>query len=440
MSIFDIFKSKKINDIEEKALTPQAVLSKEPIFVNQNKWVDKKELSQEQMLEQYKSWSFICSRLNGESVASSKLRLYVKTNKGQGKVKNFDTKAINVKKFNSIQKAIGKANEVEQIEEIYDHPALNLLYTVHDFSNYFDNMQMTQTYLDLTGNAYWYITKDAIGTPIGIYQMRPDLTKVVPGKQKLVKGYIYGNKEASALRTDEVIKFYVPNPSNPWYGQSCISAGSAEVSRNNLYNTYENSNLQNSGRPDFAVKYDGQLQKEEIKRLTYEWNRLYQGAQNAQKIKIMDSNWSIEKLSFTPKDMEYLQGRLYTKKDIASIFGVPFGLLDSSDELKAGLDNILAYYQRFAITPRLRRIQETLNEQYIPLFDNSGSLFFMFDDVVDDDKSFKVTKNVAYVNAGILSINEAREDEGYDPVDGGDELNASTSEMVKPTEVSYPNR
>jgi HK97 family phage portal protein len=426
MSLFDFFKK---NPSESKSLTPQPILSKEADIIEASKWSDSKTMSQEDMISQYKSWSFVCARLNGESVASANIRLYAITKKGQGRIKNFDTKSINEKTLQRVRKQAHITAPIESIEEIYSHPALDLLYEVHEFSNYFDNMQMTSTYLDLTGNAYWYIVKDSIGTPVGIYQMRPDYTKIVQGKQKMIKGYIYGNNsDKSALKTDDVIRFYVPNPSSFLYGKSCIEAASAEVSRNNLYNVYENSNIKNNGRPDFVVKYDGQLTREDQKRLDYEWNRLYQGASNSHKIKIMDSNWSIDKLSFNPKDMEFLNGRVFTKKDLASMFGVPYGLLDTSDELKAGLDNVLSYYQRFAIKPRLRRIEESLNEQYIPLFDNSGSLFFAFDDPVDDDKQFKVNKNVAYVKHGIISINEAREDEGYDSVEGMDNLQVKVSD------------
>lgn len=410
---------------EDKGKTPYPVLKNEPQIHVQDKWCEKKDITVSDMIAQYKSWSFVCARLNAETVASAKLRLYVKTKRGQGKVKNFDTRVVSNSEFKSLSKAL-KTSAIEQIEEVYDHPALNLLYQVNDFSNYFDNMQLTQTYMDLAGNAYWYLVKDAYGTPIQIYQMRPDMTEVVPAQQKLIKGYLYGAKEKTAMKIDEVIRFHVPNPASAYYGQSCIAAGQAEVSRNNLYNVYENSNLQNNARPDFAVKYDGTLTQADMKRLSAEWNRLYSGPKNNNKIKIMDQNFSIEKISFAPKDMEYLQGRIMTKKDIAAIFGVPYGLLDTSDQLKAGLDNVLVYYQRFAIKPRLRRIEETLTEKLLPMFD--ADLFFAFDDIVDESNEFKLKQNVEYVNAGIISRNEARATEGYEAVAGGDNLKIESTE------------
>lgn len=427
----------QVNQVEtvEKGLTPQPILTQENINVTQPRWSDK-DMKTSDMIAQYKSWSFVCARLNAESVASANIRLYAITKPNQAKIKNFDTKSVTGRRADNIIKSLRITTPVAQIDEVYDHPALNLLYKVHNFSNYFDHMQMTQTYLDLTGNAYWYIVKDRMGIPVGLYQMRPDITHIVPAKQQLIKGYMYGDKEQVALKTQDVIRFYVPNPSSFYYGKSCIEAGSAEVSRQNLYNQYENSNLQNNARPDFIVRYEGQLTKEDQKTLDYEWNRLYKGTKNAHKIHVMDSNWSIDKLSFSPKEMEFLQGRIYTKKDIASMFGVPYSLLDTSDQLKAGIDDALSYYQRFAIKPRLRRIEETLNEQLIPMFDDSRELYFAFDEVVDEDAVIRKDKNVAYVNSGIISVNEARELEGYDPVPDMDGLRMPVQKVDSATNIN----
>jgi len=419
--MFNIFRKK-----EEKAITPLAVNKHNVETVKQETWTDKKEMTQEDMLSQYKSWAFICARLNGESVASQKLRLYAKTAPNQKRIKNFATKEVDNQTFKRIIKSIPNTSPIDYIEEIYEHPVLDLIYNVNDNSNYFDNMQLTQTYMDITGNAYWYVVMDRDGMPAELHQMRPDMTKVVSGKTNLIQGYIYGNKDKSALKKDEVIRFNVPNPSNPFYGKSCIEAAFAEVSRNNLYNKYENSQLMNNGRPDFIIKYQGQLTQEDQRRLTMEWNRLYQGTNNAGKVKVMDNNFDVETLSFNPKDMEFLAGRLMTKKDLSSMFGIPYGMLDTSDELKAGLDNILSYYQRFAIKPRIRRIEETLNEQLIKFYDDSGDLFFAFDDPVDDNQKLNSEVNTKYVQAGILSVNEAREAIGYDPIEGGDDLKVST--------------
>lgn len=413
-------------EIEEKALTPLAVSRHNTETVTQDKWFDKKEMTQEQMISQYKSWAFICARLNGESVATQKLRLYARTSPNQKRIKNFTTKEVDNRTFSKIIKAIPNTKPVDVIEEVYDHPVLDLIYKVNSNSNYFDNMQLTQTYMDLTGNAYWYIVFDRDGMPAELYQMRPDFTSVVSGKTELIKGYIYGNTNKSALKTDEVVRFYVPNPSNPYYGKSCIEAASAEVSRNNLYNVYENSALMNNGRPDFIVKYEGNLTAEDQKRMTIEWNRLYQGTQNAGKIKVMDNNFNVTPLSFKPEEMQYLEGRHVTKKDLASMFGIPFSLLDSENQLKAGIQDIQVSYQRYGILPRLKRIEDTLNEQLINrYYDDSGDLFFMFDDCVSIDKKENSDIFTKYVNAGVLSVNEVRAELGYDSVEGGDDLKAS---------------
>jgi len=405
-----------------KKVTPLA--ANRPLFeaVNEKaRWAETK-LTSTQMLEQYKGWSFIAARLNGESVASQQIHLYAVTRQNQDRIKNFSTKEVDSKTVRRLIKEHPYVQQAEYVEEIFDHPALDLMYKVNDFSNYSDNFQLTQIYQDMTGNAYWFITKDTMGVPTGIYQLRPDLVKVKSGKTRLIVGYLYGNKDPSAFKVDEVVRFNVPNPNNFWYGQSCIEAGMASVSRQNLYDVYENSQLKNMGRPDFAVKYTGNLTAEDMKKLTAQWNRLYTNPNNAGKIKIFDNNWEIQELGFTPEEMKYLEGRKMTQREICLMFGVPYSLLDTSDQLKAGLDQIMPVYQRFTLKPRLTRIAETLTEQYLPMFDTSGDLFFDYDDPVDENQDFILKSNVEYKKAGIISVNEARARIGMDPVEGGDEV------------------
>ena len=93
---------------------------------------------------------------------------------------------------------------------------------------------------------------------------------------------------------------------------------------------------------------------------------------------------------------------------IASAFGVPYSYLDSSDAKKATSEIAERTYAKTTILPKITRIAEKLNEQLVPLYDDTGRMFLAYDNPVPQDKKALLAENVAYVNTGIMTVNEAR--------------------------------
>ena len=53
-----------------------------------------------------------------------------------------------------------------KIEEIKNHVILDLLERVNNFMSFYDLTEITFSNLELTGNAYWAVERNVIGTPI----------------------------------------------------------------------------------------------------------------------------------------------------------------------------------------------------------------------------------------------------------------------------------
>jgi hypothetical protein len=70
------------------------------------------------------------------------------------------------------------------------------------------------------------------------------------------------------------------------------------------------------------------------------------------------------------------------------------------------------------IEPRLRRIEETINEKLMPMYDEN--LFVAYDSVVPDDKAFELTTRTANLGSYVTTVNEEREKMGLDKVAWGD--------------------
>ena len=73
-----------------------------------------------------------------------------------------------------------------------------------------------------------------------------------------------------------------------------------------------------------------------------------------------------------------------------------------------------------AILPRLRRRDEKLNEQLIPLFDPSGRLFFHTPDPTPANQQYLLQQEQSDLRFGVRTINEIRAARGLAPVAWGD--------------------
>jgi len=70
------------------------------------------------------------------------------------------------------------------------------------------------------------------------------------------------------------------------------------------------------------------------------------------------------------------------------------------------------------VLPRCDRFAEKLNEKILPLYDDR--IFCAFDNCVPQDRELILKEQIGRVKVGIMLINEARAEQGLEPVEGGD--------------------
>ena len=127
----------------------------------------------------------------------------------------------------------------------------------------------------------------------------------------------------------------------------------------------------------------------------------------------------VQLLSHSMGDLAALAYLRATKEDVCNAFGVPLSFLTAETNL-ANLQAAEAQHACHAILPRLRRRDEKLNEQLVPLFDPSGRLFLASQDPVPIDANATVAQQQIDLKFGIVTINEVRGERGLPPVPWGD--------------------
>jgi len=371
------------------------------------------------LIAAYKSWVYIAASKNSNSVANSPLRLYVGKQTKSTKV-IVKTAKVDRKKEERIRKQgnlISYTRKAEEIEEVLEHPFLSMLKSVNPLISRFDLWEGTQLFLELTGNAFWYVFKNNLGVPQELWPLPPQYMRVVGSREKIVAGYVYQRAvEKIPFENEEIIHFKFFNPSGSLYGVGPLSAVMDSYIDDKNIRAFESNLMKNQGRPEAVLQAKEAISDVDFKRIKERWR-----GNKENKIGgtlVLENGLEYKPITFTPREMNYVVGRKLNREEIAAAFGVPMSKLTTEAVNLANAYVGEHQYMQDTIEPRLRRIEETINEKLMPMYDEN--LFVAYDSVVPDDKNFELTERTANLGSYVTSVNEEREKMGLDKVAWGE--------------------
>jgi len=325
-------------------------------------------------------------------------------------------------------------------KEIFTSPLLDLLKKVNPTMTKHDLFNNTQTYLDLDGNAFWFLAREEnAGREIKeIYLLRPDRVSVVSDKENPIQiaGYVYKAQDGGKItfEADEIIHFKNFNPQAmypyPAKGMGIVEAAYFSIHTDNKMREFNSAFFKNSARPDGMLIPDGDsaMAPEEYDRLKEEWNEEHQGSANAHKIAVLQGGLKWQEIGRSQNDMQYLEQMRFNRDEILSLFRVPKSLIGISEDVnRANAEAAIYVYSLKTIKPLMQSIVDTLNEFLVPYFKDKG-LYLDFVSPVTEDKA----EQRADFTAGIdkwYSRNEIREILGLAPTVGGDNFMGTLNQI-----------
>lgn len=346
-------------------------------------------------LKQAKGWIYACVNVIADEIAGTQVRL---------------------KKF-----------ENDDVEEIFDHPVLDLLYRANTVTTKFDLIKLTFQFLELTGEAPWFLSFKG-GKPVNIILLRPERLSIIPGKDgEMVGGYkyiVYGVKGREEIELDpfEVVPIRYTDPDLPLRGKGPLQAIQETVMADDYAEGWNKSFFKNSASPSSVLESDKVLAKEVRARLETKLRQNYEGYNNAHKTMILEAGLKFKPLSISQKDMDFIEQQRFNRDKILAIFRVPRTVLGITDDVNRANAEATDYvFAKRTVKPKLHGFEEQLNEFLVPLFDKTGKLYLEFDDPVPENVELKI-KIADGVQKGYMTVNEARELFNLDAIEGGDEL------------------
>lgn len=309
---------------------------------------------------------------------------------------------------------------------VEDDPVTRLFWDVNPHMSRADLWEWTVGSLELSGNSYWEIERNGRGVPVALYPLIPANVKIVPDKKDFVRGYLYTvNGREIALEKDDVFHLRYWNPESQHYGLGPYQAATRIVTIDTWAQKYNERFFQSDATPGGVLETDEDLDEETAKSAKRRWEEVHRGRNRAFKIAVLTSGLAYKPISPTMKDMLFPDLRKMNREEICAMFGVPPGVVGILDYANyANLKEQQAIFWKNKMAPLLKKIQEALNQAFIPYFKDS-SLYVEFDlsnvEALREDQSEKAKREETLVRAGLRTINELRAEDNLPPVPWGDE-------------------
>jgi HK97 family phage portal protein len=286
----------------------------------------------------------------------------------------------------------------------------------------FDLWELTELYLEVHGSAYWLLDFDpALGVPANIWILPSQ--NVTPRRQpdspNLVDVYEYRARGSEDFPAGRVIHFRFPDPRDPYTsGLSPLRACYEQIALTSDYAAMKRAIYDNTGMPSVMPMPEESVGEEERARLEEQWAQKFRRGGSGRAL-VAETSFRVHVLSHSMGDLAALADMRATKEDIANAFHVPIPFLSGRTNL-ANMQAADYLHKALAITPRLRRRDEKLNEQLVTLYDPSGRLFLASPDPTPANELLLLQQEQAHLKFGVRTINEIRGARGLPFVPWGD--------------------
>jgi HK97 family phage portal protein len=377
-----------------------------------------------ELMAELKGVAWSCISLNAAVCANYPPRLYVSTGQHQRPPKCL-TRALHPRAEGRLRSRMtGPAARAKaaRIEEVLDHPLLTLLKQVNPVHNAFDLWELTHTYLEVHGRAFWYLAPGPFGVPAEIWVLPTQnvTPRRRPDSSRLVDYYEYRTGARSQeFAPEQVVFFRYPDPRDPYLGGlSPLRAAFEQIALTSSYTATRSAIYDNQAIPSAVISPDEVIGEEERDRLESQWNAKFRRG-GAGRVLVAESGLRVQLLQHSMGDLAALADLAATKDDICNAFHVPVAYFTRETNL-ANLQAAEMQHLSKCVHPRLTRRDEKLNEQLVPLFDPTGRLFVASEDPTPVDKDLTIKQQETDLKYGVVSINEVRGERGLPPVPWGE--------------------
>jgi HK97 family phage portal protein len=206
-------------------------------------------------------------------------------------------------------------------------------------------------------------------------------------------------------------------------GYSIVSMAAKSIGLGMALETFGGLYFKQGTHPGVIVSHPGKLNDESHSNLQKSLANTYSGLGKSHRLMLLEDGMKLEKIGIPPNDSQFLESRQHQVPEIARWFNLPPHKL--KDLTKSSFNNIEQEQLSYVIDsllPWAVRLEQSYDMQLLTENDQKQGLYFkhVFEGMLRGSSADRAEFYRKMFGIGAMTINEIREKEDMNPVDGGD--------------------
>ena len=279
--------------------------------------------------------------------------------------------------------------------------------------------ELLMGHLCLRGNAFCLIERDA-GEVVALWPLHPDRMIVEVEGRELLYRYTNEGREFQ-YRMGDVLHIRGLS-SDGIIGYSPLALLRDSFGHAKAIADYSQNYFKNDASPGGILSTPNALNAAAMSNLRESWEKGYKGQGNKHKVAILDSDLKWQSVGVSPQDSQMIESQKFSVVEVARVYRVPLNLV--MDYERSTYSNVTEQNRSFlthTLTPWMERIEQAIHKSLLTesekdrYFVEHLTQNFLRANTKERFESYKIA-----LEAGFLSINEIRQLENMNSVEGGD--------------------
>jgi HK97 family phage portal protein len=207
-------------------------------------------------------------------------------------------------------------------------------------------------------------------------------------------------------------------------GRSRLSRAAAVVNAGLAIQDFAESMFSNGVNPSGAFRVEQKLSQDQYTRLRQQFTEKFAGTRNAARALILEGGATWQQISVSPEDAELLASRRFSVEELARVYQVPAPIIgDLSHGTFTNSETLIRFFAVSTLATWCRKIEAEFARSVFSDSDRqTHEIELDLSGLLRGDPEARWRSNEIAVKNRILTTNEVRYLEGYNPLPGGDEF------------------
>ncbi|MFT8803332.1 MULTISPECIES: phage portal protein [Gluconobacter] len=301
--------------------------------------------------------------------------------------------------------------------EAPNHPVSRLIVQPNDYQTWPDLVEWILASVLLSGNAICTIEYDGAG--------RPTALKPVPFQCVQIDRLASGRLRYTVVAWQGVTKTYLDDEvfhlkdrsDDGLVGRSRLSRARPVFTGASALQDYSLNMWQNQATPSGIITFEGGTRPGDtaINDLKDQVKQKFSGTSNARGVMVLGSGMKWQSIGISPEDAEALESRKFSVQELCRVYGVPPPIVqDYSNNTFTNAAQASLWFATNTLMPWVRKIEAEFSRA---IFGRSSPFELHIDlsSLMRGDYATRWQSYGVAIQNQILTVNEIREQEGYNP-------------------------